>query len=151
MSQRVRLLTIGLIACLLVSVISVATTVYYYQQYSNANQNYVTAQQKYLAIRGVTLNVSMTINYGNGTLKTTKSVYLSIGANVLDALNAVATVNISYSTYGVYIYAVNNVLNNKNGNNLYWQYYINGVYAIVGADQYKLNDGDQIKWVYQSF
>jgi len=88
-SQRERILTIGLIAFLLVSVITTATTIYYYQQYSNINQKYVMAQESYAAIRGAVLNVSAKIDYGNGT-SITKEVYLFRGANVLDALRAVA-------------------------------------------------------------
>ena len=30
----------------------------------------------------------------------------------------------------------------------YWQYYVNGKMPMVGADQYKVKDQDQIKWAF---
>lgn len=152
MSQRERILTIGLIAFLLVSAITTATTIYYYQQYSNINQKYVMAQESYAAIRGAVLNVSAKIDYGNGTC-ITKEVYLFRGANVLDALRAVAKVNATYwEAYQLFfINAINNVFNNEKGNNQWWVFSVNGEHALVSADQYKLNDGDQIEWTYQKY
>lgn len=153
MSKRERMLTIGLIAFLLVSIITTATTIYYYQQYGSTYQKYVTAQESYLAIRGTVLNVSVKIDYGNGTSITNGSVYLFNGANVLDALRAVAKVNATYwEAYQVFfINAINNVFNNDKGNNRWWVYSVNGEHALVSADQYKLNDGDQIEWTYQKY
>lgn len=147
MSQRIRMLTIGLTIFLLVSVIASATAIYYYQQYSNTYQKYVTAEQNFLAIKGVTLNVSMTINYGNGTSVTTNPLYLSLNASVLDALKAVATVNATYYAeyQSFFVNAINGLWNNQTN---YWEYSVNGQMASVGADQYKLNNGDQVEWIY---
>jgi hypothetical protein len=141
------MLTIGLTIFLLVSVIASATAIYYYQQYSNTYQKYVTAEQNFLAIKGVTLNVSMTINYGNGTSVTTNPLYLSLNASVLDALKAVATVNATYYAeyQSFFVNAINGLWNNQTN---YWEYSVNGQMASVGADQYKLNNGDQVEWIY---
>lgn len=153
MTQRERLLTIGLIAFLLVSVVTTATTVYYYQQYSNAYQKYVAAQDSFGAIRGAVLKVSIKIDYENGTSVTNGSVYLFKGANVLDALRALASVNATYypAYSSFFVNAINNVFNNEKGNSRYWVYSVNGEHALVGPDQYKLSDGDQIEWDYLSY
>jgi hypothetical protein len=34
--------------------------------------------------------------------------------------------------------------------NRYWQYFINGAYAQVGADQYKLKNGDAVEWKFSA-
>jgi len=34
--------------------------------------------------------------------------------------------------------------------NKYWQYFINGAYAQIGADQYKLKDGDAVEWKFSA-
>ena len=153
MSQRERMLMIGIVAFLLVSIITTATTIYYYQQYSNTYQQYVKIQDSYTAIRGAVLKVSVKIDYGNGTFTTNGSVYLFRGANVLDALSAVATVNATYwpAYQSFFINAINNVFNNEKGNNRWWVFSVNGEHALVSADQYKLNDGDQIEWIYQKY
>jgi len=152
-SQRERMLMMGLIAFLLVSVITTATAVYYYQQYSNTYQKYVTAQDSYGAIRGAVLKVSIKIDYENGTSVTNGSVYLFKGANVLDALRATANVNATYypAYDSFFINAINNVFSNEKGNNRWWVFSVNGEHALVSADQYKLYDGDQIEWDYLSF
>jgi hypothetical protein len=110
------------------------------------------AQESYAAIRGAVLNVSAKIDYGNGT-SITKEVYLFRGANVLDALRAVAKVNATYweAYQSFFINAINNVFNNEKGNNRWWVFSVNGEHALVSADQYKLNDGDQIEWTYQKY
>ena len=46
-----------------------------------------------------------------------------------------------------YIYSINNVV--EGNNNKFWQYYINGEYGIVGADQQVLKNGDTVEWKYQ--
>lgn len=149
MNQSQRMLTIGLIVFILVSIITAATAIYYYQQYSSTYQKYLTAQQDFLTIRGDTLNVSMTINYGNGTSITTNPLYLSFNATVLDALKAVATVNATYyaDLQSFFVNAINGVWNNSTN---YWLYKVNGQMASVGADQYILNNGDQVEWIYYS-
>jgi len=153
MSQRERMLTIGLVAFILVSIITTATTIYYYQQYSSTYQKYVTAQGNYIAIRGAVLKISVKIDYGNGTSITNGSVYMFRSANALDALRAVVKVNATYweAYQSFFVNAINNVFNNEKGNNLWWVFSVNGEHALVSADQYKLDNGDQIEWTYQKY
>lgn len=160
MSQRERILTIGLIAFMLVSMITTATTLYYRQEYTTADQKYseyyqkyLSAQQNYTSIRESVIQVSVTIDYENGTSITNDAVYLAPNTTVFDALNTVAKVNATYwEMYrSFFISAINNVFNNENGNNRWWVYSVNGEHALVSADNYKLHDGDQIEWTYYQY
>ena len=147
-------------AFILVSIITTATTVYYYQEYVSADQKYneyygkyLSAQQNYTSIRGSVIQVNMTIDYGNGTSVTNEAVYLAPNTTVLDALRAVANVNGTYweAYQSFFINAINNVFNNANNNNRWWVYSVNGEHALVSADNYKLHDGDQIEWTYYQY
>jgi len=153
MAQRVRILTIGTIAFLLWAVITTATAVYYYQEYASANQRYNEYYQKYTSIRGSVLQVSVTIDYGNGTSITNEAVYLSPNTTVLDVLKAVAKVDTTYWTaFGSFLIdAINGVANNAGNNNRWWVYSVNGEHALVSADQYKLRDGDHVEWKYEKY
>ena len=42
-----------------------------------------------------------------------------------------------------YIYSINSV---EEGNNLYWQYYLNGNYGVLGANLQVVKDNDLIEW-----
>lgn len=37
----------------------------------------------------------------------------------------------------------------KNGDEKWWQYYVNGVYGEVSSDRKKIVDGDYIEWKYE--
>ena len=153
-------MTIGFIAFLLVSIITTATTVHYYQEYASANQKYdeyyqkyLLAQQNYTSIRESVIQISITIDYGNGTAITNDAVYLPFNTTVFDTLKAVANVNATYwEVYqSFFINAINDVVTNKNNNNRWWIFSVNGEYALVSAENYRLHDGDRIEWVYQQY
>jgi hypothetical protein len=152
-SQRQRIVTIGLIVFILVSILTSATTIYYYQVYLSTNQKYDEYYGKYLALRGSVIQVSVTIDYGNGTTSTNDAVYLAPNTTVFDVLKAVATVNATY--WEVYqswlINAINGVYSNADNNNRWWVYAVNGEHALVSAEDYKLKDGDQIEWTYYQY
>lgn len=50
--------------------------------------------------------------------------------------------------YGEYIVLINN---KKQGNNYYWNYYINGEYAPVGVSNYKIKDNDIYTFKLEKF
>ncbi len=160
MSQRGRLLTIALSAAILVSILTTATTLYFYQEYTSAHQQYADYYQKYLAavhnytsIRNTVIQVNVTLDYGNGTVDTNDVVYLAPNTTALDALKAVASVNTTYwpAFEAWFIDAINEVYNNANGNNRWWVYAVNGEHALIGAAEYTIKDGDQIEWTYQQY
>ena len=49
----------------------------------------------------------------------------------------------------VFINSINGTSNNANGNNLWWQYYVNGGYGEVGCDKKEIFDGDVVEWKYE--
>lgn len=160
MSQRGRLLTMALTAFILVSIITTATTLYFYQEYTSTNeryeeyyQKYVSAEHNFTSIRNAVIQVNVTLDYGNGTIDTNDLVYLAPNTTVLDGLRAVASVNTTYwpAFQAWFIDAINNVFNNENGNNRWWVYSVNGEHALIGAAEYKIRDGDQIEWTYQRY
>jgi len=153
MTKRARILTLSFIVFLLWAVIATATTVYYHQEYDSADQKYNEYYQKYTSLRGSIIQVSVTIDYGNGTSTTKDAVYLSLNTTVFDALNSVAEVNATY--YPLYqsffIESINGVVNNANNNNRYWVFSVNGEHAPISADKYGLHDGDQMEWIYEQY
>lgn len=153
MSQNLRLMTVGLIAFILVSVVTTGTTIYYSQQYTEYYQKFLSAQQSYTLLRGSVIQVNVTIDYQNDTYVTYDAVYLAPSTTVLDALYAVADVNATYwVAYNSFLIdAINDVYSNENDNNRWWVYAVNGVHAYISADQYTLEDGDQIEWTYQKY
>lgn len=153
MSQNLRLMTVGLIAFLLVSVVTTGTTIYYSQQYTEYYQKFLSAQQSYTLLRGSVIQVNVTIDYQNGSYVIHDAVYLALNTTVLDALNAVADVNATYwVAYNSFLIdAINNVYSNENDNNRWWVYAVNGEHAYISAEQYTLEDGDQIEWTYQKY
>ena len=97
---------------------------------------------------GKKISVDLTIDFGNSSLN--YSVVVNQGASVYDVLveaahehnfSVVATYYSQYDSY--FIESINGV---KNGNGKYWQYWVNGEYANVGANLYKVKNGDSILW-----
>lgn len=104
------------------------------------------------SLKAITSEVSITIDYGNGTAKTHK-LFVPIGYTALDALRCVAKVETKFYSWGEYIVAINDVRESLE-RNLFWLWYIKGSkgeweLAPVGAGAYVLKNGDQIKFSYE--
>ena len=93
--------------------------------------------------------VDLIIDYGNGDLQSFPTETLLQGDTVLDLLYAIerrrgiALETRNFLGLGMFIEAIHGV---HNTNNFYWQYWVNGKYAEIGAGQYVLQDGDEILW-----
>ncbi|MEK7510518.1 MAG: DUF4430 domain-containing protein [Patescibacteria group bacterium] len=91
----------------------------------------------------------LSIDYGEGNTQSFPKEILFQGSTVFDLLEAVERrhgVHIETREFpglGVFIEAIHGVHNSKNA---YWQYWVNGEYATVGAAQYILKDDDKILW-----
>ena len=145
MGQRIRMLTIGTIVFILVSIITTATAIHYYEEYLSANE-------RYTSLRGSIIQISVTIDYKNGTSTTDDEIYLSTDANVLDALRLVAKVNTTYwEAYQSFaVDGINDVFNDFTQQRM-WIYEVNEEYALLSADHYILEDGDSIEWKYDQY
>jgi len=136
MSMQSRIWILALVALLCWSIISTISAVYFYQQFTSIGASLI--------------QVSVTINYGNGTSVTHEKVRLFYNTTALDALMAVAKVSVTYwpSFDAVFVDAINGVANDLDKSN-YWMYYVNGEIAPVSADKYILHNGDHVEWKYE--
>jgi|GEM_PF-2609965 len=79
-----------------------------------------------------------------GIILTKKSITLKKNATVYDALK---TSGIGFAGKS-YISQINGLSEKDGGKLSGWVYYVNGEYATVGGDEYKLKKGDDIRWRY---
>ena len=75
-------------------------------------------------------------------------------SSVFEILQKIASENnieLNYKDYGgdmgVFIESINGKQNDFDSG-YYWQYWVNGQYAKVGASSYELQDGDVVEWKY---
>lgn len=86
-------------------------------------------------------------------LYSNKTVTIASAESVLNALQALNNtdpqmklVTKEYSGLGTLVQGIGSLANGANGE--YWQYKVNGVMPQVGADQYKLKNGDSVEWYF---
>jgi LPXTG-motif cell wall-anchored protein len=97
----------------------------------------------------VTISVFGNVLTGVVSLETTMKTTSNITA--LEALsNTLGANNLEYSesTYGKMITGINGL---QATGNFYWAFYINGLSAQIGADQYIVQDGDRLSFRYQDW
>jgi len=94
------------------------------------------------------INATLIIDFGNYTWN--YSMQLENGSTVYDLLleashqhnfSITATYYPQFDSY--FIEEINGV---KGGNGKYWQYWVNGEYAMVGANAFKLKNNDVVEW-----
>ncbi|MGD0329412.1 MAG: DUF4430 domain-containing protein [Nitrososphaeria archaeon] len=151
MSQHERILTIGLIVFLLVSMITAATTIYYHQEYVTMKRQY----NEELAKLGV---VSYTVNIlldNNGTKTWYNQTLIPIGWSLYNATVKVTNGNVNYSSvYGPsFITAINGVSSTVS---YYWIWWVwnsashSWTLGSVGADAYSLKNNDIVAWYFEN-
>ena len=151
MSQSERMLTMGLIVFLLVSIIAIATTIYYHQEYVTMDRQY----DEELAKLGV---VSYTVNIlldNNGTETWYNQTLIPIGWSLFNATVKVTNGNVNYtsSSTGLFITAITGV---SNTGSYYWMWWIwnsashSWTLGAVGADAYTLNNNDTVAWYFEN-
>ncbi|MFX0025275.1 MAG: DUF4430 domain-containing protein [Candidatus Hermodarchaeota archaeon] len=85
-------------------------------------------------------NISLTVEYVTQPTQTWENISLyNYDTTVLDALQEKCSVELSYFSNGALVIGINGV----NGD---WIYYVNDMFAGVGAADYYLNHGDKIYW-----
>lgn len=95
------------------------------------------------------IRVDASIDYGNGDIQAFSGELLRQGDTVLDLLEnlerreGIALEKRNFPGLGIFIEAIHGV---HNTNNSYWQFWVNGEYAQIGAGQYGLKDGDKVLW-----
>ncbi|HVL87062.1 MAG TPA: DUF4430 domain-containing protein [Candidatus Thermoplasmatota archaeon] len=97
----------------------------------------------------MSVTVVVTRDFGQ-TLLLEREIAIFGGASVIEALQAVATVERSYG--GGFVQAIDGVGSGfGRGERLDWFYYVNGLHANVGAAVLELRDGDAVQWDYHSW
>jgi hypothetical protein len=95
------------------------------------------------------ITIDLTIDYGNNDIQTFPQEILFSGQTVLDLLTAmerrhgIVIETRNFPGMGKFVEAIHGV---HSTNNMYWQYWVNNEYGIMGAGQYILKDGDNIHW-----
>lgn len=69
---------------------------------------------------------------------------------LLDALNSLEDLKVETedSDYGVYIISIGDL---EQGDNYYWNYYVNGEYASVGVSSYEIKNNDVFTFKLEKF
>ncbi len=90
---------------------------------------------------GAEVRVIISLNYGAKLIKNTT---VKPGESALSALESVAAVKTAYG--GGFVKSIDGI--GGNSSSQAWFYYINGLLANVGANQYILHAGDVMRWDY---
>lgn len=71
--------------------------------------------------------------------------------SLLERISSKNDFSFEYTYYeqfdSILIDSINNVVNGEDGK--YWQYYINGEIPMIGADKYKVSNGDYVEWIFE--
>jgi hypothetical protein len=87
-------------------------------------------------------NISIIVDYGDGTKKVREKFSLPVGkTTAFDALNKWC--DVQYKDYGLMGYFVTSI-DGKSGN---WIYFVNNQSPNVSSTKFYLKDGDMVKWV----
>jgi len=122
---------------------------YYYSEY-------VKSTSLLKSLEASTVKVNVVIDYGNNTVQEFRDVILDVkGATALNALMTVAKIEYTVYPFGIFVDSINGV-KNSGELNCWWLYSIvkpdgEEVSPEVGADQYRLSNGDTVVWRYTKF
>jgi len=98
-----------------------------------------------------TATVDVTIDYGNGTVAWYNDTRIGAGESLLNATMRVAELDYTVYEFGVFVNTVNGV-GGDTDKYWIWSYYDDGWQpGAVGADQWRLHDGDKVAWTYTGF
>lgn len=93
-----------------------------------------------VAAEGITL----TINFGNGTIRDYNNLN---GSTVLNVTSSVLEVEVQWYGTFAYIRGIEGLV----GEGEYgWQYWVNGEFASNAVNLYSLEDGDTVLWAYST-
>ncbi|MEM0475226.1 MAG: DUF4430 domain-containing protein [Candidatus Norongarragalinales archaeon] len=90
--------------------------------------------------------VVVTIN--NGTANYSKTLEVAAGTTVLSLMQANFEIAAKQYSFGALVTGIDG-LEQNDSTWLYWQYYVDGVLAPVGAGEYKIEKNVSIEWRYE--
>ena len=97
------------------------------------------------------INTTLIIDYGSNhidsyNIKIANATVFSVLMQASEEYNFTVGAEYYDQYQSHYIYSINSV---NEGNNNFWQYYLNGDYGTVGADLQSVKDNDCIEWKFQ--
>lgn len=100
-----------------------------------------------------TITAYVSIKNDTTNLLNKYAVTVSVGDNAYDALVKAAQANeisvqASMTSMGMYVEGINGLKEFDRGPKSGWMYKVNGVFPEYSADNYTLQSGDQIQWLY---
>lgn len=154
--ERSKLLLALVLILAIWAIAASSMAVYYYSEYTKATSLLKDLEATLESLEASTVRVNVVIDYGNGTIQEFRDIILDLkGATALNALTTVAKVEYTVYPFGIFVDSINGVENSRELN-CWWLYSIvksNGeeVSPEVGADQYRLSNGDTVVWRYTKF
>ena len=97
----------------------------------------------------MTLVISYGKDYGYGINQTFSGLNFPSGTTAFGILLENTRVNYTYYGSLVLVTGINGIFNNAT-KNLFWQYYVNGVFGPVASNVYHLANNSVVEWRYQS-
>lgn len=151
MSQRARMLTMGLAIFIFVSAIASATTVYYYQQYTALETQYNNTLTR---LGDVSYTVNILVD-NNGTKTWYNQTLIPIGCSLYNATFKITNGNVNYQTaYGPsFITAINGVQSKGTYSWIWWTWNSashSWTPGSVGDDAYTLKNNDIVAWYLEN-
>ncbi|MEK9176790.1 MAG: DUF4430 domain-containing protein [Patescibacteria group bacterium] len=96
-----------------------------------------------------TVSIGIENLYEHETLSVPPGTTILEALEILDAKDPALGLEIKeYSGLGTLITSMGG-MRNGNGDE-YWQYRVNGVMPLVGADAYELRTGDAVEWIFEA-
>ncbi|MEM1569483.1 MAG: DUF4430 domain-containing protein [Candidatus Bathyarchaeia archaeon] len=138
------------------AIVASSIAVYYYSEYVKTTSLLENLEASLESLEASTVKVNVIIDYGNNTIQEFRDVILDVkGATALNALMVVARVEYTVYPFGIFVDSINCVENSRELN-CWWLYSIvksNGeeISPEVGADQYRVSNGDTVVWRYTKF
>ncbi|MFA6049558.1 MAG: DUF4430 domain-containing protein [Candidatus Micrarchaeia archaeon] len=92
------------------------------------------------------LTIVASADFGNGTTLS-REVAVENGSTALFAFSEAFSVSTKkFGDFGEYVFAVENVSENENKSGNYWQYYVDGRLAAVGAGSFVLGKDSAVEF-----
>ncbi|MBU1131077.1 DUF4430 domain-containing protein [Patescibacteria group bacterium] len=99
-----------------------------------------------------TLKINYSLQFSDSEMIEFQNIAIQKNETALDVLQKLASANDialetkDYQDLGIMITKIGEMENGQN--NKYWQFFVNGEYAPVGAGQYLLKGGENVEWIF---
>jgi len=133
---------------LVTTIIPSSLAVYYYNKYGETEEKY---RRMVEDLDDLTIQVSIKIDYGNGTVLWHNNTRVPLNASLLSATSFIADITYTRGEYGAFVNSINDV-SNKDGKYWLWSYFDGETQewkmGTVAADMRDLHEGDIVAWIY---